>query len=65
MKHYGSAALTALQAQYKSVEEVGELIRHKKLKAFIDGGMPEKWLDEFWHTMAVLEAQRIGVKESV
>ncbi len=65
MKHYGSAVLTALQAQYKSVEEVGELVRHRKLTAFINGGMPAEWLDEFWHTMALLEAQGIGVKERV
>lgn len=59
MKTYGSAVLTALQAQHKSIEEIGKLIDHRRFKAFLDGGMPEEWLDSFWQQMAILESERI------
>lgn len=62
MKTYGSAVLTALQAQYKSIDVIGKLIDHRRLKAFVDGGMPEEWLDSFWRQMAILEAQRCRKK---
>lgn len=58
MKTYGSAVLTALQAQHKSIEEIGNLIQHRKLQAFIKGGSATKWLDRFWKQMAILEASR-------
>ena len=57
-KTYGSAVLTALQAQYKSIEEVGNLIHHRRLQAFIKGGNPTEWLDCFWKNIAILKAQR-------
>lgn len=56
---YGSAVLTALEAQYASIEEIGKLIQHKRLKTFIEGSNSEEWLDCFWRTMAVLQAQRL------
>lgn len=62
MKTYGSAVLTALQAQHKSIDEIGKLIDHRRLKAFIDGGMPEEWLDSFWQQMAIIEANKINLK---
>ena len=58
MKTYGSAVLTALQAQHKSIDEIDELINHRRLQAFIKGGNPIDWLDCFWQQMAILEAQR-------
>lgn len=62
MKTYGSAVLTALQAQYKSIEEVEELVNHRRLQAFIKGGNPLEWLDCFWQQMAILEANRCRKK---
>lgn len=62
MKTYGSAVLTALQAQHKSIEEIEKLIDHRRLKAFIDGGNPKEWLDSFWQQMAILEANRCRKK---
>lgn len=62
MKTYGSAVLTALQAQHKSIDEIERLIDHRRLKAFIDGGMPEEWLDCFWQQIAILEANRCRKK---
>lgn len=62
MKTYGSAVLIALQAQHKSIDEIGKLIDHRRFKAFLDGGNPVEWLDCFWQQMAILEAQRINTK---
>lgn len=62
MKTYGSAVLTALQDQYKSTDEIDKLIHHRRLKAFIDGGMPEEWLDSFWQQMTIIEANKINLK---
>ena len=62
MKTYGSAVLTALQAQYKSIEEVGNLIQHRQLKAFIKGGNTAEWIDCFWKNIAIMEAQRCRKK---
>lgn len=56
MKTYGSAVLTALQAQYKSVGEIEELIIERRLQAFINGGNPIEWLDSFWQQMAIIKA---------
>lgn len=58
MKTYGSAVLTALQAQHKSIEEVEGLINHRRLQAFLKGGSSEEWLDCFWQQMAILETNR-------
>lgn len=60
MKTYGSAVLTALQAQYKSIEEIDKLIQHRRLQAFIKGGLPEEWIERLWQNMAILEAQNVG-----
>lgn len=65
MKTYGSAVLTALQAQNKSIEEVEELVNHRRLQAFIKGGNPFGWLDCFWQQMAILEANRINAKRFI
>ena len=51
---YGSAVLTALQAQHMSLDEIGDLIPYRRLKAFIAGGDSEEWLSCFWKNMAVL-----------
>lgn len=59
IKTYGSAVLTALQAQHKSIGEIDNLICERRFKAFLDGGNPVEWLDSFWQQMAILEAQRI------
>lgn len=58
-KTYGSAVLTALQAQHKSIEQVEELITERRLQAFIKGGNPTEWLDCFWKQMALIESERI------
>lgn len=57
MKTYGSAVLTALQAQHKSIDEIERLIQHRRLQAFIKGGNSEEWLDCFWQQMAILEEE--------
>lgn len=62
MKTYGSAVLTALLAQHKSIDEVEELITERRLQAFINGGNPAEWLDCFWKQMAILEANRCRKK---
>lgn len=62
MKTYGTAVLTALQAQHKSIDEIERLIHHRRLQAFIKGGNSEEWLDSFWQQMAILEAQRCWKK---
>lgn len=56
MKTHGSAVLTALQAQYKSVDEIEELIIERRLQDFINGGNPIEWLDSFWQQMAIIKA---------
>lgn len=53
-----TAALTALQARDKSVEEIGWLIRHRRLQAFIKGGDSEEWLACFWKNIAITESER-------
>lgn len=65
MKTYGSAVLTALQAQHKSIDEIDNLICKRRFKAFLDGGNPKEWLDCFWQQMAILEAQRINAKRFI
>lgn len=62
MKTYGSAVLTALQAQYKSLNEIERLIQQRRLQAFIKGGDSEEWLDSFWEQMEILETQRCQKK---
>lgn len=57
MKTYGTAVLTALQAQHKSIDEIKRLIQERRLQAFIKGGNSEEWLDCFWKQMAILEAK--------
>ena len=57
---YGSAVLTALEAQYASIEEIGKLIPHKRLKTFIEGSNSEEWLECFWRTMEAIRAQRLS-----
>lgn len=59
MKTYGSAVLTALQAQHKSIEEIEELIQERRLQAFLKGGNPFEWLDCFWQQMALIKSERI------
>ncbi len=54
----GTAVLTALQAQHKSIEEIALLVQHRKLHAFMSGGMPGEWLDMFWQQIAIIEAGR-------
>lgn len=61
-KTYGSAVLTALQAQHKSIEEVEELVNHRRLQAFIRGGSATEWLDCFWQQVAILEANKCRKK---
>lgn len=62
MKTYGSAVLTALQAQHKSIEEIEKLVSHRRIKAFLDGGNITDWLDCFWKQMAILEANKCRKK---
>lgn len=64
MKTYGSAVLTALQAQHKSIDEIDNLICERRFKAFLDGGKPEEWLDCFWKQMALIESERILMAEA-
>lgn len=65
MKTYGSAVLTALQAQHKSVEEIEELVTHRRIKAFLDGGNVTEWLDKFWHEIAILVANGVRCELSI
>ena len=65
MKTYGSAVLTSLQAQHKSIEEIEKLINHRRLQAFIKGGNPIEWLGCFWQQMAILEANTINVNKFI
>lgn len=58
MKTYGSAVLTALQAQYKSLDEIEQLVQHRRLQAFIKGGNSEEWLIGFWKNIAITESER-------
>ncbi len=62
MKIYGTAVLTALQAQHMGIDEIEKLIKHRQLQAFIKGGNSEEWLSCFWQQMAILEAQRCRKK---
>lgn len=57
-KTYGSAVLTALQAQYMSSKEISRLIQQRSLEAYLRGGKSEEWLACYWHNMAILEAQK-------
>lgn len=57
-KTYGSAVLTALQAQYKSIEDIEQLFYDRKLEAYMQGRSPDKWTDDFWQQIAILEANR-------
>lgn len=57
MKTYGSAVLTALQAQHKSIDEIEQLIQKRRLQAFIKGGSSKEWLDSFWKQIAIMGAQ--------
>lgn len=65
MKTYGSAVLTALQAQHKSIEEVGNLIQHRRLQAFIKGGNATEWLDCFWKQIAIITANGVRCELSI
>ncbi len=59
MKTYGSAVLTALQAQHMSIENISQKIQDRQLDDFFRGDiLPEQWLDCFWKQMAILEVQR-------
>lgn len=57
-KTYRSAVLTALEAQYKSIDEIGNLIPNRRFDAFLKGGNSDAWLDCFWKQMAIIEAER-------
>lgn len=58
MKTYGSAVLTALQAQQKPIDEVSELIKDRRFDAYKQGKDNDEWVDEFWRQMAIMEVQR-------
>lgn len=64
MKTHGTAVLTALQARYKTIEEIEELIYHRQLKAIIKDTNAVQWLDCFWQQMAILEAVKINAAET-
>ena len=64
-KTYGSAVLTALQAQHKSIEEIEKLVLKRRIQVFLDGGDIHGWLDCFWHTIAILVANGVRCELSV
>lgn len=64
MKTYGTAVLTALQAQHKSIDEIERLIQHRRFNLFIKGGNSEEWLDCFWQQMALIESEKILMAEA-
>lgn len=55
----GSAVLTALQAQHKSIDDVELLSRERMIKAFCKGENISDWWDVFWHNTSVLKAQSL------
>lgn len=62
MRNYGGAVLTALHAQHKNSKEISRLIQQRILEAYLRGGKSEEWFDCFWHSMAILEAQKCREK---
>lgn len=58
MKTYGSAVLTALQAQYKSIDEIDNLVRERLIGAFLRGRDLSYWIACFWKQIAIIEGQR-------
>lgn len=62
MKTYGSAVLTAIQAQHMSIDEIEKLIQEREYKVHLKGGSPTEWLDCFWKNIAIMEAQRCQKK---
>lgn len=57
-RKYGSAILTAFEAQYKSIEEIELLYIHRSIRALFEGGSPLEWEDCFWGNMAGLMAAK-------
>lgn len=58
MRVYGSAVFAALRARNASIDELGCMIRKGRTEAFSRGGNDDAWLDCFWHTMAILRANK-------
>ena len=53
---HGTAVLTALQANHKSVDDIGELVQDRVFDTVIRGGSADEWLKTFWYTMSILRA---------
>lgn len=56
MKTYGSAVLTALQAQYLSIEEIVKLIYLRRFDSYMKGDDNDNWVDCFWCQMSLIQA---------
>jgi len=53
-----TAALTALQARDKSVEEIESRVKDRLFNAYLKGGDSEEWLACFWKNIAITESER-------
>lgn len=58
-KSYGSAVLTALQAQHKSIDEIVNLAYIRRFDAYMKGDHNDTWVDCFWHNIAILVANGV------
>lgn len=64
MKTYGSAVLTALQAQHNSIDEVGEKVCMGRYRANLKDGNDFGWLKCFWNTIAIIMSNENKMAEA-
>lgn len=61
-KKCGSAVLTALQIKQISVEEFSNVVKKRKLRAFMNGANLDDWIDTFWHNAGIVIAAEAAMK---
>lgn len=55
-KKCGSAVLTALQIGQINIDKIGDVIRGRRLHAFLDGADLAEWIDVFWSNVGIIVA---------
>ena len=61
-KKCGSAVLTALQIKQISVKEFSNVVKKRKLHAFMNGADLNDWIDTFWSSVGIVMAAEIAMR---
>ena len=61
-KKCGSAVLTALQIKQIPIGEFPNVVKRRRLHAFMNGANLDDWIDTFWSNVGIVVAAEIAMR---